>query len=204
MQGHFLQFMADNIDHSIQTLDGLNTIHGMRMIKAVTQTPGIKCTSIIIPCVEVTVEDAAVAKVGIHFNKTVERFNINYENLSEISKDDSSRNTDILWKLSCLLYPTAPAWNGIMQLIHHGEYPGQSSMTFLPMIDMDPTIASWIYSTLHFVAMTYIFIFDQPLWMKAQHIIDSEPSTSRIKNIVLHLGALYMEMSFFLKALGIL
>ena len=153
MQGHFLQIMADNIDHSIQTLDGLNTIHGMRIIKAVTQTPGIKCTSKIIPCVEVTVEDAAVAKVGIDFDKTVERFNINYGNLSEISKDDSSRNTDILWKLSCLLYPTAPAWNGTMQLVHHGEYPGQSSITVLPMIDMDPTIASWIYSTLHFVAI---------------------------------------------------
>ena len=42
----------------------------------------------------------------------VERFNIKYEKLPEISKDDNSRNTDILWKLSCLLYPTAPAWNG--------------------------------------------------------------------------------------------
>ena len=127
MQGHFLQFMADNKDHSILTLDGLNTFHGMGMIKAVTWTPGIICTSRIIPCAEVTAEDVAVAKVGIHFYKNVERFNINYEKLSEISKDDSSRNTDILWKLSCLLYPTAPAWNDIMQLVHHGEYPGQSS-----------------------------------------------------------------------------
>ena len=61
-------------------------------------------------------------KVGIHFYKNVERFNINYEKLLEISKDDNSRNTDILWKLSCLIYPTAPAWYGIMQLVHHGEY----------------------------------------------------------------------------------
>ena len=37
-----------------------------------------------------------------------------YEKLPEISKDDNSRNTDILWKLSGLLYPTAPAWNGTM------------------------------------------------------------------------------------------
>ena len=130
MQGHFLQFMADNIDHSIQTLDGLNTFHGMGMIKAVTRTPGIKCTSRIIPCVEVTAEDVAFAKVGIHFYKNIERFNINYEKLSEISKDDSSRNTVILWKLSCLLYPIAPAWNSTMQLVHHGEKPGQYSITF--------------------------------------------------------------------------
>ena len=47
MQGKFLQFMADNIDHNTQTPDGLNTFHGMGMIKAVT--PGIICTSRIIP-----------------------------------------------------------------------------------------------------------------------------------------------------------
>ena len=147
MQGQFLQFMADNIDHNTQTLDGLNAFHDMG-------TPGIKGTSRLIPSVEVTAEYvAAVAKVGIHFYKSVERFNINYEKLSEISKDDNSRNTDILWKLSCLLYPTASAWNGTMQLVHHGEYPCQSSITFLPMIDMDPTNASCIYSTLHFVAI---------------------------------------------------
>ena len=32
--------------------------------------------------------------------------------------------------------------------------------------------------------------------MKAQHILDAEPSASRIKNIVLRLGRFYMEMSF--------
>ena len=32
--------------------------------------------------------------------------------------------------------------------------------------------------------------------MKAQHILHTGPSTSRIKNIVLCLGGVYMEMSF--------
>ena len=32
--------------------------------------------------------------------------------------------------------------------------------------------------------------------MKAQHILDAERSTSRIKNIALRLGELYMEMLF--------
>ena len=89
-----------------------------------------------------------------------------------------------------------------MQLVHHGEYPGHSSIIFLPMKDMDPTNASCIYSTPHFVAdqakkygVTPVLTFDQPLWMKAQHIFHAEPSTSRIKNTVLRLGGLYMEMS---------
>ena len=61
------------------------------------------------------------------------------------------------------------------------------SINGLPMIDMDPTNASCIYSTLHFVAdqvkkygVTPVLTFDQPLWMKAQHILDADPSTSRI------------------------
>ena len=112
MQGQFLQLMADNMNNNTHTLDGLDTFHGMRMIKAVTT--GIKCTSRIIPCVEVTDEDVAVTKVGIHSYKNVERFNIKYEKLQKICKDDNSRNTDLLWKLSGLLYPTTTAWNDTM------------------------------------------------------------------------------------------
>ena len=34
---------------------------------------------------------------------------------------------------------------------HQGEYPGKSTVTFLPMIDMDPSDNNCIYSTLKFV-----------------------------------------------------
>ena len=44
--------------------------------------------------------------------------------------------------------------------------------------------------------VTHVLTFDQPLWMKAQRILDAEPSTSRIKNIVLRLWGLYMEICF--------
>ena len=61
--------------------------------------------------------------------------------------------------------------------------------------------ASCIYSTLHFVEnqakkyrVTPDLTIDQPIWMKPRHILHAEPSTSRIKNIVLRLGRLYMEM----------
>ena len=61
-----------------------------------------------------------------------------------------------------------------MQLVHHGEYPGQFSINFLPMIYMGPKNESCIYSTLHFVAdqakkygVTPVLTFDQPLRFKA-------------------------------------
>ena len=44
--------------------------------------------------------------------------------------------------------------------------------------------------------VTRVLTFDQPLWVKVQHILDAEPSTGKIKNIVLRLVGLYMEMSF--------
>ena len=83
--------------HTTKTLDGLNTFYGTGTISAVT--PGIKCTPRIISCLAVTAEDVvAVAKVDIHFYKNVESFNIKYEKLPEIGKDDTFRNTDKLWK----------------------------------------------------------------------------------------------------------
>ena len=31
--GQVIQFVADNVDHNVRTLDGHNTFHGMRMIQ---------------------------------------------------------------------------------------------------------------------------------------------------------------------------
>ena len=96
--------MADNIDHNSQTLDSLSTFHSIVMISAVT--PGIKCTSRIVPHKAVTAEDvAAVAKIGFPFNMNVEMFSVKYGKLPEIGKNDHFRNTDILWSLSWQFEP---------------------------------------------------------------------------------------------------
>ena len=59
----FVQYVADNVDHNIRTLDGLNTFHGMGMI--VEGTPATSRTGRI-PRVSVTAEDiAAIGKVTI-------------------------------------------------------------------------------------------------------------------------------------------
>ena len=80
-------------------------------------------------------------------------------------------------------------------MLQKGEYPGQSSVNFLPMIDLDPSDSSCIYSTLYFVAShtkknnyAAILTFDQPLYWKAFPIIRAQPLDSELKNIVLRLG----------------
>ena len=90
-----------------------------------------------------------------------------------------------------------------MQFVHHGEYPGKSSVTFLPMIDMNPSDATCVYSTLKFITnhviqhnVTPIITFDHPLWFKALSIITAEPEGSDLHKIILRLGGFHTEMSF--------
>lgn len=90
-----------------------------------------------------------------------------------------------------------------MQMVCKGNHPGQSSIMFLPMIDLDPSDLTCIYSTLVFVSeqakryhATPVITFDQSLWLKALTIIRNEPQESELKSIVLRLKGLHNEMSF--------
>ena len=74
----------------------------------------------------------------------------------------------------------------MMQAVNNGEHPGKSSITFLPMIDMDPgDMSCKKYSTLLFVSaeasshnVTPVVTFDQPLWWKALTIISCDRDDS--------------------------
>jgi len=76
--------------------------------------------------------------------------NISYEPLVDLIAEDKTYNIDILWKTTWLLKDTCTrsSWNGTMQMINTcGEYPGQSSIVFMPMIDLNPSDETCIYST---------------------------------------------------------
>ena len=88
-------------------------------------------------------------------------------------------------------------------MLHHGEYPGESSVMFLPMIYLDPSDPSCIYTAMKFVLSqarwydaTPILTFDQPLYWKALTIIQSQPDGSDLKGMVLRLVGFHMQMSF--------
>ncbi|WAR07158.1 LOW QUALITY PROTEIN: hypothetical protein MAR_017116 [Mya arenaria] len=127
----------------------------------------------------------------------------NFAPLPESIVADMSYNIDMLWKMSWLFRPKTPQWNGVMQMVHAGSHPAVSTTMLLPMIDMDPSNESCIYSTLSFVtdlASAYnvdpIITFDQPLWYKAQMIIDTQSQSSPMSHIVCRLGGLHIQMSF--------
>lgn len=198
----FLQFAGDNVDHNLRTIDGKGTFHGMGTIAMLT--PKTKLVRHI-PRVNVTSEDIAkVGRINIHpyfYNGDVLQI---YQELKDphIKKDHS---VDLLWKSSLLLKPERPQWSGLMQMVNTGDHAGESSVLFLPMIDMDPNDPTCIYSTLEFVVSSArkqnacpVITFDQPLWWKAQTIVKTCPE---LQPTVVRLGAFHTEMSF-LGAIG--
>ncbi|RUM44709.1 MAG: hypothetical protein DSY80_04100 [Desulfocapsa sp.] len=177
----------------------------MGIIAAVT--PQSHAPSKPVPKVHVTAAViAAVGRINIEYFKIPPTTTIpplTYLPLVLKPAEDLTAQLDVLWKTSLLLHSPRPAWSGMMQMLHHGEYPGQSSIMFLPMIDLDTSDPSCIYSTLKFVsyhAMQYnvtpVLTFDQPLYWKSLTIIRSQPSDSHLKHIVLRLGGFHTIMSF--------
>ena len=146
----------------------------------------------------------AVGRINIEYFKIPPKVPpLSYLQLEPVTADDPTSQLDVLWKASLLLQSPRPAWSGMMQMLHHGEYLGQSSVTFLPMIDLDPNDPSCIYSTLKFVSsqaakydVTPVLTFDQPLYWKALTIIQSQPTDNALKHVVLRLGGFHVEMSF--------
>lgn len=199
----FVQFIADNVDHNIRTLDGLDTFHGMGIIA--TFSPG-KLPSKSIPRVKVSAEDIKqVGRINIkyfqsqHTGKSV----TTYKELAAMEVSDPTDQIDLLWDVSLMLESRRPAWSGMMQSFHKGAHHGISSILFLPIIDLDPGNMSCILSTLTYIsdqAKRYgvdpVITFDQPLFWKAKVIVDSEPSWSSLKEVVVRLGGLHTQMSF--------
>ncbi|CAG2218591.1 unnamed protein product [Mytilus edulis] len=197
----FVQFVADNVDHNIRSLDGFGTFHGMGIISA--STPGIK-TARAVPRTNPSIKEiTALAKINIKFYK--EQSNsfrqLKYEVLKKREMGNETWKLDLLSKI-CWPLKLSASWSAIMHKTS-GSYPGQSNITFLPMIDLNPSDESCIYTTLHFVCKeakknkcTPILTFDQPLYWKAMTIVQNEPTTSSLKCLVLKLGGFHAEMSF--------
>ena len=126
----FVQFVGDNVDHNIRSIDGFNTFHGMGIIASVT--PG-KVEAKPVPRERVLSDD--IIRVGrinikyldpLHTNKPP----VIFRQLQPKNVVDFTANVDILWEVSLILHPSRPAWSGLMQSVHKGTYPGKSAIVF--------------------------------------------------------------------------
>lgn len=166
-----MQYVADNIDHNTGTLDGNNTFHGMGMIATIT--PGTKQARNLPRRTVKPGEISSAGKVQIQplTYPRLQHLTLKYKDLVIKEVIDPTANLEILWKCSLLFGVTRPSWSGMMQTAHKGEHKGQSSILFLPIIDMNPSDVTCISSTLKYVSdhakrhndLKPTFKFDQPL-----------------------------------------
>jgi hypothetical protein len=112
-----------------------------------------------------------------------------YEAICEIQATDPTSSLNSHWKASILLQPWS-VWSWMMQAVHMGDHPGKSEVVFLPMINMDPTDMSCMFSAVKFLskqALKYSSIpvrtFDKP-WWKALLIV-SNSSSEELRDVVL-------------------
>lgn len=93
----FVQYVADNVDHNIRTLDGNATFHGMGMIAAVT--PGVKKANVIL---RAKIKPSAVAAMPILFHRDegLGMSMVKFEKLCSFKAKDPTAYLDILWKCS--------------------------------------------------------------------------------------------------------
>ena len=103
-----MQYIADNVDHNLRTIDGHNTFHGMGMMATIT--PG-KPRSSTVSRVEVTNEDIyTIGRVNIsHFISGAQDVCLlQYKALQEHEKP-CLRKVDLLWDISLCITSQRPA-----------------------------------------------------------------------------------------------
>ena len=207
----FTQFAGDNVDHNIKTLDGSGTFHGMGIIAISTPFPG---NSVLKECDKISRGKDITSEVSAN-NKGIAIHNYVHPVKSALSSMEvkpliklqspvilPSNDIDNLWQASWYFRNSSnyrPNWSRYMQNISKGEYPGQSKITYLPIIDLNPTKEKCIYSTLLFIQeqakllniVTPCLTFDQPFWLKTVEI-----TKSKSMNVVCRLGGFYLLMSF--------
>lgn len=212
--GTFTQWVADNVDHNVGTLDGQNTFHGMGIIAVSTpegSVPLVSPSRVIQRKKRSKVNDVVKDK-GVPIIQYISPHekglnSLIYKPILHLQAPHIIPSTvyfDLLWHSGWhFSTPTRPrpSWSGFMQHVFSDSlHPTpKSEVLFLPIIDLNPSDQCCIYSTLLYVQCqaeklsipTPCITFDQPLWVKAVDIIKDKSM-----NIVCRLGGFHTMMSF--------
>ena len=123
-RGKFVQFIADNVDHNVVTLDEKRTVHMMRIIA--TTTPGIFYNSIVVPRRKITDEEIKPMSSDMvkGYNKREEELlhGLMFKKFDIPVVQDKYESLDMLWKCSRFIKFKSPMWSGTMQAFVRGKY----------------------------------------------------------------------------------
>ena len=165
LPGAFTQWVADNVDHNVASLDGTGSLHGMGIIAISTPKDNVSliAKSRVIsrqPRVKVTelVKDKGVPilqYIGPHLQPLA---SVLYKAIIEIQMPytlPSELYSNLLWHSGWIFSNTTQHrvnWSGFMQNIfssYHVSYC-KSEVLLLPIIDLSPSDNNCMYSTLSY------------------------------------------------------
>ncbi|XP_063235988.1 uncharacterized protein LOC134538524 [Bacillus rossius redtenbacheri] len=206
----FIQYVFDNADINIRTLDGLNTFHAMGGIQCITPSASVET--------HIQVERITSGKFNkecirlCSYPKRNSRCGFKAIILKDFNELKSARSlinepSNILFPLNWMWLAgtkVQQGWNGFMNTItSHMDDCKSSYIMGVPFINLNPSNPSTIFTALCFAAeqckkrnQTCIVTFDQPLFLKAFEIVSSAEGSSDISKIVLRLGGFHLLMSF--------
>lgn len=214
--GTLIQYVADNADINVNTLDGNNTLHIMGLIQIVTPKQSILLEEPMPRIKEALSANDFKAKahvpIQIYQNDgvvgyskiTVQDFAYGTEAVSFLKK------TDALWFYGKWKNASLPAWNGFIErLTNNYTNYSKSQISFLPFIHQPASNYNTIYTTLlcalenakRYGHTVCIVTFDQPLYAKAREIVSAAPDGSEVSKIIIRLGGFHLLMSY-LGAIG--
>ena len=213
LPGTFTQWVADNVDHNLATLDGQESFHGMGIIAVSTpQDHQLFYSSSRVIRRQKTVKVHELVKDKgvpiVQYKGSIKKglASLTFKPIIELQVPYTLPQqlcSDTLWHSGWMFSEAAkprPNWSGFMQhVFSENDCPiTKSEVLFLPIIDLSPSDETCIYSTLLYIQSqaeqlsipTACITFDQPLWLKAVEII-----TERSLRIVCRLGGSH-TMSF--------
>ncbi|CAG9823916.1 unnamed protein product [Phaedon cochleariae] len=208
----FLQFVFDNADFNVRTLDGLNTFHSMGGIKSVPSesTTGSEHEKPIPRLTKVPPAET-VGELGVIPLRTYQKSqgglrNVIVEDLTNIvKKTDQLTAFDTLWLAAKWLnIKCVPEWKGFMHSITKGLGSKKTEVIPIPFINSPPSDENTIHTALQYAGSLCekanqkhtIVTFDQPLYMKAREIVAAAGPDSLLSKCIVRLGGFHLLMSY--------
>lgn len=206
--GSFNQFVFDNADFNVCTIDGLNTFHSMGGIRCITPASSIE-KGASIPRLMKMPTSSETGNIGVIPLETfqVKRGglrNVIVENLEVPEEPTHPPPHDTLWLFAQKLRIRVPQWKGFMNTVTKGDYSEKTKVVPLPFINAPPSDYDTVYTALMYAAElcervnqhNVIITFDQPLYWKAREIVSGSASDPRLSKCVVRLGGFHLLMSY--------
>lgn len=204
----FSQFIFDNADFNVNTLDGHATFHAMGGIMAVTPRNAVTIQQNV-HRKNVSSSSRAIGKAGTIEVKEFRRppnAGLKSVKIKDIyispQHDIVPSASDIAWLYGKnVKSSTVPGWNGFMELRTEGEKYECSKIVCLPFINATPNDYSTVYTSIltahneckSLNQNTCVVTFDQPLFWKARDVV---ACVSDFSNVIVRLGGFHLLMSF--------